>query len=164
MVSTTNIVIAIDPGEQGAIAVFQRSAISNLYEGQNVVKLVELLKKIVAADLLHTAVVVIEEPPKIPFMNLKALHNQLIGYGTLLGIITAFNVPYVKVLPVTWQTKILPGRPSKKIDEKPHVFKKRSKQFTIDAMAARFPNLRITTDGPADAIAIGLWGLQHLGV
>lgn len=158
----SKILFGVDPGNTGAIAVFQDGELTGIYNGDVSTRLLKMLEALEKQDLLQRTTVAIECPPKIPFMNLKAIHSQLIGYGELVGIIKAKHVAWVNALPVTWQSVILPGRPSKKIGEKPHQFKKRFKAFGIATMAARFPGHVITKDGESDAVAIALWGLKQL--
>lgn len=159
----SRILFSIDPGNKGCLAVFQGET-PKLYTAPDLPQLlIQMVGKLSAAGRLSDLTVVIESPPLIPFMNLKGLHSQLTGYGRFLGIFQALNVSYITVLPKTWQSVSLPGRPTKKLGEKPHQFKARAKAFCIAAMQARFPASGVVTDGHADSLAIGLWGLKHLG-
>lgn len=161
--SKKTIVLSCDPGRLGAIAVFQHGQLTQVDETPDIpIKLLRMLNRLKTHNKIQDTAVIVEQCPLIPFMNLKGIHYQLTEYGKILGIILAIGVTSIQVLPATWQADILPGRPKKKLGEKPHQFKKRAKQFSIDSMQRRYPDFVINTDGSADAIAIGLWGLKQL--
>jgi len=144
--------LAIDPGKTGAIAAFDGG---RLTEVQGVA---ELRTMIEAYQFLCGDIgAVLEKVGGIPGQSAPAAFNFGRVYGEIRGVLGAFNIPIVDVMPQGWKGALDLYR---KEGETTAQLKTRSRAMAAELfphMAAHFA--RAKDDGKAEAALIGHWYL-----
>lgn len=154
-------VVGIDPGLKGGIAIFENGEFQVVYKMPTMpitktkrrLDVYRLRVRIAGSDL-----VVVEKSQSFPVMG--KVPNFSLGYqfGVIVGMIEGLNRPLEKgyqcasllVRPQEWKKVILVG------------YNQKDKSASIDYCLKRFPllgKLGELTDGEADAICVGLYGL-----
>lgn len=151
------IVIGIDPGRKGGVAVLAEDRIIELCElpwgGKelNARELFVMLAKYSPADPF----VYLENVHAMPGQGVVSMFNFGMSFGMIKGIVAALGYPMYLPAPQTWKAVIL-----KDTDK--------SKQAAMDYCVRRFPGAdlkagrRTYHDGICDAICIACYGLDKL--
>lgn len=142
----------IDPGQKGAIAVLSsangRISVSEVWpmpdNDRKLRSIFNYLKTI-------GATVLIEKAQCMPKQSAPSGFNYGVGYGKMLGLMIAFEIPYHEVRPAIWKKEILAGEPDKK-----------DKKVSIRVCERMFPNVnllptersKVPSDGIAEAVLI----------
>lgn len=161
------IIIGIDPGKEGAIAVFNGHDLSEVHkmplyvtpQGKDMVDGVRLHWRLY--DIHNTtpiSLIVIEEQHPRPIDAKKSIMTLGRGYGAIETAVRLLeDVPYVQPSPQEWKKVVLKG-----IGDK-------GKKATIGYVQSRFPSCDLCqgksdpSDGIADAVCIGYYGVLTNG-
>ena len=141
--------IGIDPGAKGGIAVIGECGKVKAFPYSNHT-LIEVLK----ANTGNIGMITVENVHAMPHQGVSSTFTFGKNLGMILGILEAFNVEYMLVNPQTW---------------KKHFNVTADKQTSIGRCKELYPsvNLRPTprcrkdSDGLAEAILIGLYGMEE---
>lgn len=149
----------IDPGLKGGISIISSSNVHNKVSQSW--KMPETDKDLFS--ILHylktmKARVVIEKAQCMPKMSTTAMFNYGVGYGKILGMLIALEIPYHEVRPTEWKKEVLAG-----------VKDKRSKLESIlmvnrifpEADLLATPRSTVPHDGIAEAILIAEYGRRR---
>lgn len=154
------IVLGIDPGLSGGIAVMDEAGpiyvqkmpvISS--DGKKVIDpgaIRDVIRKFRPHEGFEM-VAVIEKVHAMPGQGVTSMFSFGFGYGVLVGVLSAMQVPIEHVRPQAWQKEVLGG-----IDSK--LGKKRAVVWALD----RYPSLGKLPDGQADALAMAHYGRLRL--
>lgn len=146
----TTLTVGIDPGMTGALAILnsdnQLIAIHDL----------PFIGKRLNAALLQTLLLEhngqrhawVEESQSFPGQGVSSAFNYGTGYGTILGVLAATQIPYRTVRPAIWKKAMQLGRD--KTDSR------RRATELWPAHADQFQ--RVKDDGRAEAALIALYG------
>ena len=102
--------------------------------------------------------VTVESVHAMPGQGVSSMFSFGRGFGVILGVLAALDIPYTLVSPQAWQKAVLGGLPGAE-----------GKGKAIQWAAATFPDAVLQTprgrllDGRADALAIGFYGLLTAG-
>jgi len=155
-------IIGIDPGQSGAIAWIKGKKVKavmmptqkmtktkNELDGQTICK---LLKK---HKVDH---VFIEKVHSMPQQGVSSTFTFAKGYGILIGICTALEMPFTLVTPQAWKKVICAGMPKGSKDISIIVAKRLWPKINL------YPTSRCTkeSDGMADALCIAEYGRREL--
>lgn len=146
------IVIGIDPGMQGGIAIMRDGDITAVFS----MPIIE--KGLNAKDIrniIHVAdFVVMEKVSAMPKQGVVSMFHFGVGYGMLQGIVMTLGIPLRLVTPQAWKKEILAGT-------------SKDKAAAIDYVKRVYPNVNIILpgcrkphDGCADAILISEYGYR----
>lgn len=107
MIETQRVLIGIDPGLTGAIAIITPQRGIDLYDTPilhigkknvfNAAGMAELL------NMFDNAFVTIESVHAMPAQGVTSMFNMGKGYGIWLGIMAAYHIPYREVAAATWK-------------------------------------------------------------
>lgn len=167
-------IIGIDPGFDGGLAIIRKNktidhtvmpVIGDKKRRLNQSAIIEFLRP----GSAWGEVVVIEKVHSMPKQGVASSFNFGVGYGQLLGICAAMNLPFVLVTPQQWKKVILVGyaKPGKDASEK------EKKAAAVQYVQQKYPKLDLRKSerchnphyGIVDAICLaeyGLW-LQNNG-
>ena len=144
------IIIGIDPGLSGGIAVIENGRIVETHRmpvvkfgGKKVMDSRGLREILIERD--YASRVVIEKVHAMPGNGKVSMFTFGFGAGVIEGVLAGITMPFEYVTPQKWQS-ILNG-----IDST--LKKKRS----IVYCNGRFPTIGKLTDGEADAVCMALW-------
>lgn len=104
-------IIGIDPGFTGALAVFENGHPVTVYDMPvlKVGKKTEL-NEIALLNILQShigASVFVEKAQTMPGQGISSTGRYLVGYGIIRGMITALMMPLTLVHPKTWKAKLM---------------------------------------------------------
>ena len=147
-------IIAIDPGLKGAIAFSNPISARPLpLAGKKELDLVTLAQWVEAAA---PQLAVIEKVGAMPKQGVASTFKFGKGYGGLLGVCAALQIPVELITPQTWKRVVLAGSPK---DKDAAIAYCRRVFPTVDLI----PNgRRKPSDGMADALCILQYGLRRL--
>jgi len=152
--------IGIDPGLEGGIAIIS--------DAVKVIKMPTLINKKGKKELDILSIIkflkeskikkaYIEQVGAMPGQGVTSMFNFGMGYGILLGVLTALKIKYVKVIPQKWKGIVLEGT-------------EKDKEAAIQFCQKTYPEVnlipekcRTPSDGMADALCIAAYGLQFEG-
>lgn len=139
----------VDPGQKGAIALL--TSANGTTRINTVWPMPENLKEL--RSIFHylktsKATILIEKAQCMPKQSAPSGFNYGVHYGTMIGLLVAFEIPYHEVRPAIWKKEMLEGEPDKK-----------DKKVSIRVCEKMFPeaNLyptarsRVPSDGIAEA-------------
>jgi crossover junction endodeoxyribonuclease RuvC len=154
-----SIYAGIDPGQKGALAVISSS--NGTVKSDDRWPMPESLRDL--RSVLHylrtlKATVVLEKAQPMPKQGVSSVFSYGVGYGTLIGMLVAFEIPYHEVRPAIWKKEMLAGEPDKK-----------DKKVSIQVCERLFPDVnlfagaRSTTksDGIAEAYLMAEYGRRR---
>jgi crossover junction endodeoxyribonuclease RuvC len=143
------IYIGIDPGKKGGIA-----TVGNTVAAVSMPLLDDRIDSKVVADYLRTiqcygnCFAAIEKVASRPEQGVVSTFSFGEGYGRLLGVLDALNIPYVEVLPQAWKKVVLPNTTKDKIAAIGY-----SKRHYPEIKLI-LPGCRVSHDGMADALCL----------
>jgi crossover junction endodeoxyribonuclease RuvC len=157
------IIIGIDPGNQGALAIITKNGAVMLYdmptystEGTGKTKSGKKKKHTVLDEPSLVGLidgvdhVFIEKSQSMPGQGAASTFNYACGYGIIRGICAGLGVPYTLIHPATWKRVIM-----KDMDKGKEAAIVRAKQL--------FPSADIgKKDGRAEALLIAYYGKKEL--
>jgi len=149
-VSSSKIVVGIDPGAKGGVAVLgpEPSAVIMPMMARD-------LDGLVLSRLLRSAapsLVVIEKSQSMPGQGVAGMFRYGMNYGKILGIVEALELSYLLVTPQAWKKQVLAGTAKDKNAAISHVRR-------IYPWADLTPGKkRNPHDGMADALCIAEYG------
>lgn len=161
-------ILAIDPGQQGALVWLER-------DGTGVYAAMPALPKvgILVASLVHEIearvpdLAVVEQAQSFPGMGVSGAFSYGTGYGQILGALAALRVPYVTVRPDRWHREIVgrhrrPEGQSK--DEARRLAKLRALEH-VQRVLPRFdlPATKARREAVVEALCMALWARQSQG-
>lgn len=156
------IIVGIDPGKTGGIAIIRPSYTSQrdvdllvMPEIQEFAAKMQWLETDTSADC-H---VFLEKAQSFPGQGIASAFNYGVGYGELLGVLWALGLAHTLVPPRTWTKAIHAGTK----DAEP-------KKRTLEAVQRLFPEMKLTANdrckkphlGIVDALAIAEYGRRKL--
>ena len=152
------IVMAIDPGLSGALAVFEGGALIEIIDmpTHTLLRNGKDKRQISASALAaifnenKPAHVVVEKVSAMPGQGVTSMFSFGRSLGIIEGILAAYNVPATYVTPSVWTKGV--GRGQGKDASRARacqMYPSHEKSFA-----------RVKDDGRADAVLIGLWYLQ----
>lgn len=164
--TTSPLIVGIDPGVTGAIAVIDGQgkllevidceAIEQAKKGRRRLDLHHFAWTIkqISADWIMPALIVLEVQQSMHKQGVASTFTTGYGYGGMLGILTALDQPYCVVRPNDWKVFFRLGSASKA----------QSREMVM----ARFPGQadqfkRVKDHNRAEAVLIALWGLKNNG-
>jgi crossover junction endodeoxyribonuclease RuvC len=149
-------VIGIDPGKSGAFAIIDDSGVTAeafKFNGD------ELDVRFICEFIepLNDPIVYLEKVHSMPKQGVKSTFTFGRGFGELIGMVKALQVPFVYVTPQAWKKKVLAG-----LDWKGN------KKASIEYCVRKFPGMdlrrtdrsKIPHDGITDALCIAEYGKQ----
>lgn len=150
----TTTIVGIDPGRSGGLC-FIGEAITLVPMPDDLRATADLFRQRQFSSM-H---VYSEKPQSMPGNRAGAMLTYGIGFGGLLGIITAFEIPFTLVTPKQWQKEAYVGT----------VATLGSKDRARQAAQRLFPKLTFKAtprctkdhDGMIDALLIAWWGSQR---
>ena len=173
------IVIGIDPGRTGGIAVVDRdfNHKTSCEMPDSPKEIAKLLLGFLHIKSWKNCIVYIEKAQVMASGEGKiSMQNYMREYGRLLGMLDAMGIPYVEVSPMTWKSRfnLIPRRDPdapKPVDKKAAVRerterKKQGKIAAANIVKSLFDvnlyteNLRLK-DGMTDAILIAVYGNER---
>lgn len=141
------IYIGIDPGINGGIAVIRDSdAVAYSYTSS---KLINILRDVKETN--ESLKVFVEEVHSMPAQGVASTFTFGKGFGIILGILEAYEVPYDLVKPQTWK-KFMGVTHDKQTS-----IRKAQKLFPDVSLLAT-PRCRVLHDGMAEALLIAYYG------
>jgi len=157
------LIIGIDPGKSGAIAVINEDgAIVALADtplvagGYDVAAMAGMLSTYRPEDV---ALVVLEQSQSMPGQGVASTFTIGVGFGLWWGVIATLGLPLEFVRPCVWVRAILKGQPGE------------GKARALGYVARRFPGAELTPprcraprDGRADALCLAVWGMGRRGM
>jgi len=152
------IVMAIDPGLSGAIAVFEGGALISILDipTHELTRNGKAKRQIAASDLAGIFTqhdprhVIVEKVSAMPGQGVTSMFSFGRSLGIIEGIIAAYNIPVTYVTPGVWTKGI--GRGEGKDASRARaceLYPSHQKSFA-----------RVKDDGRADAVLIGAWYLK----
>lgn len=155
--------IGIDPGAHGAIAVVNEARevlavtdmpVTQVQKGKRMISRVnpQLLAATVRGLMMtHPGQyrACVEQVGAMPGQGVSSTFEFGRGYGAVLGVLGALQVPALNVTPLAWKRTFALGR---------------SKDASRNRVMELYPGLadqldRVKDDGRAEAVLIALWGL-----
>ena len=169
-----NIVLSIDPGINGGVAVFHDGVLKSLHTIPEVAKgkvdyneLYNLLESKSKNETFGDTTIVLEEVHSV--FGASAKSNFSFGHinGVLLGMIVALGHPIVLVQPKEWQKVIWsnndkvfkPGKAKQTVDTKATSLLAAKRLFPKTDFRATYKS-KVPHDGLVDACLIGKWYLM----
>jgi crossover junction endodeoxyribonuclease RuvC len=152
------IVMSIDPGLSGALAVFIDDVLIDVVDmpTHELSRNGKAKRQIAAADLAGIFTqhdprhVIVERVSAMPGQGVTSMFSFGRSFGVIEGIIAAYNIPVTYVTPGVWTKAI--GRGAGKDASRARaceLYPAHQKQFA-----------RVKDDGRADAVLIGAWWLK----
>lgn len=152
------IVMSIDPGLSGAIAVFEGGALIEIIDmpTHELTRNGKAKRQISASALAGIFTqhdprhVIVEKVSAMPGQGVTSMFSFGRSLGIIEGIIAAYNIPATYVMPSVWTKAI--GRGAGKDASRARaceLYPSHQKQFA-----------RVKDDGRADAVLIGTWFLK----
>lgn len=154
--------IGIDPGLGGSIAVLNESATVIFLEDMPTLKTTKSRRILDEARILmllraawrpEACRAVIERAMVMPKQGSASGFKIGVGYGQLLGILAALQIPRISVIPQTWQKAII-GKCE------PGTSKDRARAFAQGFWPGADLGTRKSQDR-ADALCLALYGIRH---
>lgn len=148
-------VLSVDPGLSGGIAVFDNGELELVFRMPTlpITKTKRRLDVSTLGGLIGDGIdwVITEKSQSFPIMG--KVQNFSLGYqfGVITGLIEGHGCRSMAVRPQEWKKLILVG------------YNQKDKSASIDYCLKRYPDYSKLTDGEADAICIGLFGLESNG-
>lgn len=158
--------IGIDPGFEGGIAVVRAGKVKRALVMPTIgsgksrhYDLVQIREIFLRYATKYELTVAIEKQHVFPKNGAVSSFKLGYGYGQLIGVCMALQIPMIVVTPTTWMKTILVGYPKRSKKDKP----------SISFVQQRFPKTKLTKsdkakkphDGITDAICIALYGATH---
>ena len=156
------VIIGIDPGLKGAIAVINaetkellglEDCPTMINDRKPIYDVGEMAAVIRRFCLLGDATVILEQQQAMPKQGVSSTFTIGRGFGIWQGILGALEIPYRIVRPMVWTKRIFTGMPGEG--------KFRAIQFAMQM----FPGIELTPqrcrtpkDGRADAACLAYWG------
>jgi len=148
------ILISIDPGKSGAIAIFHAGAgLPEVYDtpvagGEYL--MADMMHLLANACATHC---IIEQAQAMPKQGVSSTFQFGMGYGLWLGLLAGLGIPFETVTPAVWKRKM--GLTSEK-------------GKSVALAQQRFPHLGKqllrSKDGRAEALLLGVWYLERRGL
>src|SRR5215831_6469240 len=96
--------IGIDPGRFGAIAVIWGAQIELLPLPDDVTAFVDVVRGITCCETAAAAAVERQQP--YPRQGRTSIASQMRGFGAILGALAALNVPTIEIMPQVWRRRL----------------------------------------------------------
>lgn len=155
MKNKMNIVIGIDPGKNGAIAVYNLDSkrLLALRKMPETPKDLLMFFKIYSNELVFNSIVFLEKVHGMPGQSGPAMFNFGKNYGNIEMAIIASKIRYMTVTPQKWQKFYqLGGKGKQTTTQWKNKLKEKSQSI--------FPDIKIFLWG-ADALLITYWGSKQ---
>lgn len=147
-------IIGIDPGKAGAIAYLTPEGSAGAVEMPVSGKELDAhaISRLIFEQ--NPSLVVIEKAQAMPGQGVTSMFNYGKGFGMILGVCEALNVPYRLVTPQKWKKVVLDGTA-------------KDKDAAINFVRRAYPGVNLTPgrkrkphDGMADAVCIAEYGAR----
>jgi crossover junction endodeoxyribonuclease RuvC len=163
------VIIGIDPGLNGAIAVITPEAyavhdipVLEVKKGKsvkrryNAVEIARIIKTVLtnAAVKNQNVEVWLEDVHAMPGQGVTSMFSMGRGLGIYEGIVSAIGLPLQYISPITWKKKVMNGQG-------------KEKDAAVYKAQQLFPNAVLTTprgrllDGRAEALLIAYYGMKY---
>ena len=148
------IVIGIDPGISGAIAVlFGDGTLASVHDMPTLkVGTKQQVDAAALAGLIPTCHAFVERSQAMPGQGVTSMFNYGRSYGVIIGILATLGIPYEEVAPQTWKAVMMKGA-------------SKEKGASIAVASKLFPHvdlLRSKDHGKSDALLIAEYGRRLL--
>ena len=155
------IVIGIDPGQRGAIALHSGAALSAVVMPSSIQEFHAVMKNFVFESRPESVEVFIEKAQSMPKQGIASAFNYGRHFGELLGCLVALGIRHSLVPPASWARQMHVGAVAGS-----------AKERSLEVVRRLCPDLPLTVgprakkphDGIIDAALICLWGRRQLGV
>lgn len=150
------IIVGIDPGLKGGIAVFEDGKLSKV-KAMPTFEEKSMDFGSIVEDLRAADAVVLEEQFIKPTggMAQRGMAKTMRNFGNLEGILRGLGVPHQVVKSQLWKGKVLKGTAKDKTAAIAYV---QARYPAVSLMAK--PRSRVPSDGMAEAVCIGEYGLS----
>ena len=157
----SKLIVGIDPGMSGAIAVLAVPEFSVIFledlpvvevGGRKELELVEI-RDWLEDDIDSVAHVFIEKAQAMPGQGITSTGRYMKSFGELIGICVGLHIPYTLVHPTSWKRALLKDM-------------SKGKGASIHRALQLFPSLslpRKKDHGKAEALLIAYYGAKSLG-
>lgn len=156
-------ILAIDPGLKGGLAIVGKDGL--MIESMPLVAGeldLPTLVRWVQANRSSIELAVVEKAQAMPKQGVSSMFNYGVGYGMILGILSALGVPYELVPPQRW-SKVMHAGISKDLD---------TKERSALAVSRIFPGIDFRSssrckkphEGMVDAALIAEWAWRQRGL
>lgn len=143
-------ILGIDPGATGAIAAIYGTGAHNVWDIPTLPHdLADLLETVVGEDD-GIGMAFLEKAQAMPKQGVSSMFNYGVGYGTIIGILAALNIPYKTVTPAVWKRSM--GLTGKAKD---------ASRAMAQAHYPTAPLSRVKDHGRAEALLIAEWGRRQ---
>lgn len=154
--NTTTAIIAIDPGLAGGVAVLHRDQTITAQPMPLAGKELDLITLATLVREVHPDWLVIERVGPMPKQGVVSTFKFGSGYGSLLGIAAALQIPTELVTPQRWKGRVLHGTAKDK--DAAIAYCRR----VFPAIPLVPPRCRVPHDGIADALCVLEYGRREL--
>lgn len=141
------IIIGIDPGASGAIAVISSYSIETFNLSNTESDIADFLYKVIGEVEDSNIFCIIEKVWAFPGQGVSSSFKFGVSYGFMRGMLIALSIPFEETIPRTWQKEFVVPRNKK--NESKTQFKNRLKSKAQQL----FPNIKVTLAN-ADALLI----------
>lgn len=149
--ATHSIIIGIDPGQTGAIATIWPHSIGVIDMPPTAKDLVDALKHYAPGFYDWPAMAFVEQAQSMPGQGVSSTFKYGVGYGTILGVLTALGIAHRLVAPATWKRQM-------------HVTKdKNAARQIAQQLFPTAPLSRVKDHGRAEALLLAEWGRRQGG-
>ncbi len=142
--------MGIDPGKNGALAIIHSDGAEAWHYPGDVALAVDLVRSVLLTQ--RPVLAAIEKVGARPGQGVTSMFNFGANYGQWIGILAALGVPYVMVLPQTWQKVALDSGGGS------------AKDRSLAWARRRFPDVDLSLkkdDGKADALGLAVYA-RHI--
>ena len=145
--------IGIDPGKKGGVATISEDGVK-VYQWDDQ-RFIEDMRQ--HANWLDKCVAAVEKVGAMPGQGVTSMFSFGQSYGFILGVLTAFGIPYQLVSPATWKREF--------------GLLKSQKQGSVDVCKRLFPGVsllptercRKESDGMAESLLIAEYARRKFG-
>jgi len=159
-------IIGIDPGLDGAIAVFEDNFLTHVCPmpilkstGKKIIRSLDMREIKDKLDMLREhqeILVVIEKVHSMPKQGVASTFKFGLGYGQIQGICVGLGIPFILVTPQQWKKVVLNGY-GWKGDKTASIRYVQQKYINLDLKKTE--KCRTPHDGKADAVCIAEYAL-----
>lgn len=154
--NTTTALIAIDPGLSGGVAVLHRDQTITAQPMPLAGKELDLITLATLVREVDPDWIVVERVGPMPKQGVVSTFKFGSGYGALLGIAAALQIPTELVTPQRWKGRVLHGTAK----DKPAAIAYCRRVFPAIHLVP--PRCRVPHDGIADALCLLEYGRREL--
>lgn len=140
------IYMGIDPGKSGGIGIIDNTVVAYPYSSE---KLIDLCRTYAINN--SSIAIFVEKVHAMPGQGVTSMFNFGMGYGKILGILEAFEMPYELITPQSWKKYV--GVTSDKMTSI-----RKAQYLFPDVSLLPTKRSRVPNDGMAEALLIAYYG------